>query len=208
MATRSLPPFIRSTIRSRIMGFVGAKSAALLQKGIDQGGFSVIDVRDDGDIANACTQNWTVLLEKSCLGGGMCSLLLYYAAPRFPLRLTGWEWEDVDSKGASRPTRRIAIRLSWSGGADVHHRERSFIPFWSADLRLSHGHRRLMNPRSASTGQLLFNLFRDSPCPSDRLCCAGNRTLGVGVREEDPLERRAKERLHLAVKPRSCHDLP
>ena len=32
---------------------VGAKGAALLQHGVDQRGLAVVDVRDDGDIANA-----------------------------------------------------------------------------------------------------------------------------------------------------------
>ena len=32
---------------------VGAKRAALLQHGVDQRGLAVVDVRDDGDIANA-----------------------------------------------------------------------------------------------------------------------------------------------------------
>ncbi len=31
---------------------VGAKRAALLQHGVDQRGLAVVDVRDDGDIAN------------------------------------------------------------------------------------------------------------------------------------------------------------
>ena len=35
------------------MGFVGAESAALLQHGVDQRGLAMVDVRDDGDIANA-----------------------------------------------------------------------------------------------------------------------------------------------------------
>ena len=33
--------------------FVGAKSAALLKHGIDQCGFPMIDVRDDGNISNS-----------------------------------------------------------------------------------------------------------------------------------------------------------
>ena len=33
--------------------FVGAKGAALLQHGVDQRGFAVVDVRDDSDVANA-----------------------------------------------------------------------------------------------------------------------------------------------------------
>ena len=33
--------------------FVGAKGAALLQHGIDQRGFAVVNVRDDSDVANA-----------------------------------------------------------------------------------------------------------------------------------------------------------
>jgi len=32
--------------------FVGAKSAALLQHGIDQSSFAMIDVRNNGDVAN------------------------------------------------------------------------------------------------------------------------------------------------------------
>ena len=35
------------------MVLVGAESAALLQHGVNQRGFAVVDVRDDGDIANA-----------------------------------------------------------------------------------------------------------------------------------------------------------
>jgi hypothetical protein len=32
---------------------IGAKGAALLQHGVDQRGFAVVNVGDDGDIANA-----------------------------------------------------------------------------------------------------------------------------------------------------------
>jgi len=32
---------------------IGAERAALLEHGVDQRGFAVVDVRDDGDIANA-----------------------------------------------------------------------------------------------------------------------------------------------------------
>jgi hypothetical protein len=32
--------------------FVGAKSAALLQHGVDQRGFAVVNVGNDGDVAN------------------------------------------------------------------------------------------------------------------------------------------------------------
>ena len=33
--------------------FVGTECAALIEHGVDQRGFAVVDVRDDGDIANA-----------------------------------------------------------------------------------------------------------------------------------------------------------
>jgi hypothetical protein len=35
------------------MVFVGTKGAALLQHGVDQRGLAVVNVRDDGDVANA-----------------------------------------------------------------------------------------------------------------------------------------------------------
>ena len=39
------------------MVLVGAECAALLQHGVDQRGLAVVDVRDDGDVANAQTQS-------------------------------------------------------------------------------------------------------------------------------------------------------
>ena len=39
------------------MVLVGAEGAALLQHGVHQRGLAVVHVRDDGDVANARTQN-------------------------------------------------------------------------------------------------------------------------------------------------------
>ena len=40
------------SITRSIDGFVVAEDAALLEHGVDQRGLAVVDVRDDGDIAN------------------------------------------------------------------------------------------------------------------------------------------------------------
>ena len=45
--SRSLESITRST-----MGLVGAEGAALVQHGVHQSGLAVVDVRDDGDIAD------------------------------------------------------------------------------------------------------------------------------------------------------------
>jgi hypothetical protein len=58
----------------------------------------------------------------------MCSLLLYYAAPRFDPSWRPWVREDTESKGASRSTCRTEFDSS-SGGADKYHRERGLGPF-------------------------------------------------------------------------------
>ncbi len=39
------------------VGLVGAKGAALVQHGVNQGGLSVVHVRDDGDVAKTLAQN-------------------------------------------------------------------------------------------------------------------------------------------------------
>ena len=50
---------------------IGAERAALLQHGVDQRGLAVVDVGDNGDIADACTQKESFQI--------YCLLLLYYA---------------------------------------------------------------------------------------------------------------------------------
>src|SRR5664279_422599 len=39
------------------VGLVGAEGAALVQHGVNQGGLSVVHVRDNGDVANTLAQN-------------------------------------------------------------------------------------------------------------------------------------------------------
>src|ERR1039458_9972728 len=68
------------------VGLVGAKSAALVQHGIHQGGLSVVHVRDDGDVANTLAQNrcpssWgKPRATRQTEGFGTDSLSLQYAA--------------------------------------------------------------------------------------------------------------------------------
>ena len=50
------------------MGLVGAEGAALVEHGVHQRGLAVVDVRDDGDIANTRTQDNC----PSCLGKTAC----------------------------------------------------------------------------------------------------------------------------------------
>ena len=38
--------------------FVGAEDAALVEHGVHERGLAVVDVRDDGDVANALVLNW------------------------------------------------------------------------------------------------------------------------------------------------------
>jgi hypothetical protein len=63
------------------MGFVRAKRAALLQHGIDQRGLAMVDVRDDGDVANTCTQNKTVLCRKDAKRKNLRGRLYYFTMP-------------------------------------------------------------------------------------------------------------------------------
>ena len=46
-------------------GFVGAKNAALAEHGVDQGGFAVVDVGDDGDVANILAHVCKASLDKN-----------------------------------------------------------------------------------------------------------------------------------------------
>jgi hypothetical protein len=39
-------------------GLVGAKNTALAQHGVDESGLAVVDVRDDGDVANVLAHVW------------------------------------------------------------------------------------------------------------------------------------------------------
>jgi hypothetical protein len=50
-------------------GLVGAEGASLAQKRIDEGGLSVIDVGNDGDVADRCAQSAMVFLCNGRAGG-------------------------------------------------------------------------------------------------------------------------------------------
>src|ERR1035437_4834202 len=64
------------------VGLVGAKSAALVQHGVNQGGLSVVHVRDDSDIAKTLAQNlMSFLLERTACdkaNGGLNRLVSVY----------------------------------------------------------------------------------------------------------------------------------
>jgi hypothetical protein len=68
------------------VGLIGAEGAALVQHGVNQGGLSVVHVRDDGDVAKTLAQNlMSFLLGKppairQTEGFGTGSLSLQYAA--------------------------------------------------------------------------------------------------------------------------------
>ena len=59
---------------------VGAEDAALMQHGVDQRRLAVIDVGDDGDVANVRRVGWPQ--------PASCSVLARGASPRFPLPLS------------------------------------------------------------------------------------------------------------------------
>ena len=102
---RSRSSSFESMMRSTWV-FVGAKGAALLQHGVDQRRLAVVNVRDDGDIANAYTQIEWSLLGEFPGSDWEPSLLLYYAAATSAERSLGRsrqaEFEEERSNRAYR----------------------------------------------------------------------------------------------------------